>query len=183
MRHQVRINRAPVLTLWGDVVAEHLGYDHDAALTLGRAVAGLNAQSKGQHLHLFEKPTTPTPTEARRRERQPKATRVPLLGRSVPVVRRPEGLRAVTGGRPVKPAAVERYLEQKFGAALPVARAAMDQLANSYSPDELARRAYDLYEQFRPSVPAGARGWGAKGTLDLDAIRELGQRDAIGPHR
>jgi hypothetical protein len=178
MRHQLRINRAPVLTLWGDVVAEHLGYDHDAALTLGRAVAGLNAQSKGQHLHLFEKPTAPTPAEARRRVRQPRQTRVPLLGRSVPVVQRPEGLRAVAAGRPVKPAAVERYLEQKFGAALPDARAAMDQLASSYNPDELARRAYDLYEQFRPSVPAGARGWGAKGTLDLDAIRELGQRDA-----
>ncbi|HEU4647615.1 MAG TPA: hypothetical protein VFS33_01050 [Gemmatimonadales bacterium] len=173
MRHQLRINRAPVLTLWGDVVAEHLGYDRDAALTLGRAVAGLNAQSKGQHLHLFEKPKAPTAAEAQRRARQPKQKRVPLLGRSVPVVQRPEGLRAVAGGRPVKPAAVERYLEQKFGAAVADARAAMDELASAYEPDELAQRAYDLYEKFRPEVPAGARGWGAKGTLDLDAIRKL----------
>jgi hypothetical protein len=28
-------------------VAEVLGFDHDEALTLGRAVAGLNAYSKG----------------------------------------------------------------------------------------------------------------------------------------
>ncbi len=68
MRHQLRINCAPVLTLWGDVVAEHLGYDRDAAL--------------------------------------------------------------------------------------PEARAAMKQLAGSCTPAELARRAYNLSEQFRPDVPA-----------------------------
>ena len=41
------INRAPVLTFWAAVVGEVLGFDHDEALTLGRAVAGLNAYSKG----------------------------------------------------------------------------------------------------------------------------------------
>jgi len=35
------------------VVAEVLGFDHDEALTLGRAVAGLNAYSKGVSLGLF----------------------------------------------------------------------------------------------------------------------------------
>jgi len=46
-RHWVRINRAPVLTLWAAVVAERLGFDRDEALTLGRAVAGLNTYAKG----------------------------------------------------------------------------------------------------------------------------------------
>jgi len=50
----IRINRAPVLTLWAAVVAERLGFDHEAALTMGRAVAGLNAYSKGVSLGLFE---------------------------------------------------------------------------------------------------------------------------------
>jgi len=27
MHHQIEINRAPVLTLWAAVVAEHLGFD------------------------------------------------------------------------------------------------------------------------------------------------------------
>ncbi len=31
----VTINRAPVLTLWAAVVAEQLGFDSDAALSLG----------------------------------------------------------------------------------------------------------------------------------------------------
>ena len=50
----ISINRAPVLTLWAAVVAERLGFDRDAALTLGRAVAGLNAYAKGVSLGLFE---------------------------------------------------------------------------------------------------------------------------------
>jgi len=37
----IKINRAPVLTLWAAVVAERLGYDHAAALAPGKAVAGV----------------------------------------------------------------------------------------------------------------------------------------------
>src|SRR3954447_20557834 len=36
----IRINRAPVLTLWAAVIAERLGFDRATALTLGQAVAG-----------------------------------------------------------------------------------------------------------------------------------------------
>ena len=40
---KIRINRAPMLTLWAAVVAERLGFDHAFALTLGQAVAGSSA--------------------------------------------------------------------------------------------------------------------------------------------
>jgi hypothetical protein len=40
----------PVLTLWASVVAGRLGFERDEALTLGRAVAGLNVYSKGRSL-------------------------------------------------------------------------------------------------------------------------------------
>jgi hypothetical protein len=46
------VNGPPLLTLWAAVVAEVLGFEHDEALTLGRAVAGLNAYSKGFSLGL-----------------------------------------------------------------------------------------------------------------------------------
>lgn len=52
----LKINRAPVLTLWAAVVAQRLGFDHDEALTLGRAVAGLNVQSKGKRLGIADAP-------------------------------------------------------------------------------------------------------------------------------
>ena len=171
------VNRAPVLTLWGAVVAERLGYDRATALTLGRAVAGLNAQAKGRRLGVFGEPAEPArgATErpgargARRRERL-----VPLLGRAVPAVETARGLRAAEGGRPVTPTSVERYLRGKFGGALPDVRAAMRALAAAYEPARLEEVAFALYERFRPDIPAGVRGWGAKGVLDLDLVRSLG---------
>ena len=54
--HQVQINRAPVLTLWAAVVAERMGFEWSEALTLGKVLAGLNAQSKGRMLGLFGPP-------------------------------------------------------------------------------------------------------------------------------
>ncbi len=171
---KVQINRAPVLTLWAEVVAERLGYDRDEALTLGRAVAGLMAQSKGQRLGIY-KPPEEKPPEVRRRERGAEF-RVDLLGRAVPAASTDEGIRATADGRPMSPASVERYLAGKFGGRLGDVRAAMEELARSMPPQELARRAFTLYEHFRPVVPEGQKGWGAKGELDLDRIRGLAQK-------
>ena len=50
---------------------------------------------------------------------------------------------------------------------------AMSALAGSLSTDELSEGGFKLYEQFRPDIPSGHRGWGAKGRLDLDKIRAL----------
>ena len=50
---KIKINRAPVLTLWAAVVAERLGFDREEVLSLGKAVAGLTAQSKGRRLGQF----------------------------------------------------------------------------------------------------------------------------------
>ena len=43
----------------------------------------------------------------------------------------------------------------------------MAELAAAHEPADLYRRGFRLYEQFRPAVPAGELGWGAKGELDL----------------
>ena len=168
----LRVNRAPVLTLWAAVVAKRLGYKWNEALTLGRALAGLNAQSKGQALGLFEpgkggkrRPAAPS--------KKDEPFVVELMGRAIPVVRTDEGMRALSGKNPMDPKSVERYLEGKFGEALPEVRSALQELASSLSPEELAREAFALYESFRPSVPRGARGWGAAGTLDLERMRAL----------
>jgi hypothetical protein len=44
MAETVQINRATVLSLWAAVTAERQGWDRDAALTIGKALAGLNAR-------------------------------------------------------------------------------------------------------------------------------------------
>ena len=59
---RISINRAPVLTLWASVVAEGLGFDRKEALSLGKAVAELTAQSKGRRLGIF----TPSPAAVRK---------------------------------------------------------------------------------------------------------------------
>jgi hypothetical protein len=165
----VTINRAPVLTLWATVVAERLGFDRDEALSLGKAVTGLNAQSKGQRLGIY----TRTEKEGKRRAERGISDAVELMGREIPVVRTPEGVRAVNKDAQVSPESTRAYLESKFGEHLAAVRAAMEELARSMKPDVLAARAFALYAQFRPQIPDGVKGWGAKGKLDCTTIRSL----------
>ena len=98
---------------------------------------------------------------------------VDLLGRAVPVVRTPDGLRAVNKGKPGNPAQIEKYLAGKFGERLEDARQAMAELAAACEPEDLYRRGFRLYEQFRPGCPPASPGWGAKGELDLAKVRAL----------
>jgi hypothetical protein len=166
----MQINRAPVLTLWAVVVAERLGYKKDSALTLGKALSGLNAQSKGRALGIFE---------AKEKEKAVKVSPglevefVELMGRRIPATRGPKGFLALDKGKPMDPESVRRYLDKKFGEELEPVRKAMQELAGSYERNELQREAFGLYEKFRPEIPKGQQGWGAKGELDVKKIRRL----------
>ena len=171
----VLMNRAPVLTLWAAAVAERLGHDPETALTMGKAVAGLNAQSKGRMLGIFGPPKAPERGGPPKKVGLGEDYWVELCDRGVPVKRTDAGVRAVDRDKPIEPDAVRRYLSQKFGADLDSVSEAMAGLAASFTPEELAVCAYSLYERFRPDIPAGRRGWGAKGVLDLDLIRSLGE--------
>ena len=51
----------------------------------------------------------------------------------------------------------------------------MVKLAKSRDPEQLTDEAFRLYEAFRPGVPAGESGWGAKGTLSLAKIVALAE--------
>ena len=167
----VLVNRAPVLTLWAAVVAERQGHDRDAALTLGRAVAGLNAQAKGRALGIYQEPER-SEGHAPARRAEPREQRgVHVLGRMVPAKDTPAGIRAVVEDKAIDPKGVERYLDRSFGQSLGHVRAAMEEVAKSYSPEELESVAYELYEKFRPQIASGKRGWGQKGELDLGTIR------------
>src|SRR6516225_3853657 len=119
-RATLQINRAPVLTLWAAVVAERLGFTWDEVLTLGRAVAGLNAYTKGKALGLFT-PTPPAVQAQRQAQRGPEPLYVALLHRVVPVAHTEAGLCALSKGKPMEPASVQRYLQQKFGDELDAA--------------------------------------------------------------
>ena len=93
----------------------------------------------------------------------------------MPATNTEDGIRAVRGNKPLDPDSVRRYLEDLFGEDLKAVRSAMQKLAKAYKPQELAHDAYPLYERFRPDIPAGKMGWGAKGDLDLGLIGRLAQ--------
>jgi len=172
-KKKIKINRAPVLTLWAAVVAERLGYNKEEALTLGKGVAGLNAQSKGRRLGIYEEKKDEDKEKETKEEKSVKLEFIELLGRGVPAVKTPQGLRAAIKGEEIDAESVQKYLKQKFGEDLVEARAAMEKLAKAYTPKQLESEAYSLYEKFRPKIPEGTKGWGAKGDLDLDYIRSL----------
>ncbi len=175
-RKTVLVNRAPVLTLWASIVAERLGFDREAALSLGKALAGLNAQSKGRSLGIY-RPAERVQGVPVKKARLGEEFWVELLGRPVPAKTTEHGLRAVVKDRPIEPDGVDRYLEEKFGPMLHAVKEAMIALALAFDPKELAVKAFSLYERFRPAIPSGVRGWGAKGELDVNLIRSLATKD------
>src|SRR4030042_749098 len=94
MANTIKINRAPVLTLWGVIVAERLGYKHDEALTLGKAVAGLTAQSKGQRLGIYapaEKELDAKVKEKAIKHPAGEVLMVEVVGRRVPTIQTEHG--------------------------------------------------------------------------------------------
>ena len=87
----VRVNRAPVLTLWAAVVAARLGHPPEAALTLGRFVAGASARAKARRLGLAEDDHDAAERRDRAADPGPHRETVRLLGRDVPVTRAGDG--------------------------------------------------------------------------------------------
>jgi len=172
MTTKITVNRAPVLTLWASVVAERLGFERPTALTLGKAVAGLNAQAKGRRLGIFQ-PRSEARGALAKKSGLGEEFWIEICGRPVPAKKTPGGVRAVVKDEPIDPDSVEGYLDRAFGEDLAAVRAAMERLARSFKPEHLAVEAFPLYEKFRPAVARGQAGWGQKGTLDLERILEL----------
>jgi hypothetical protein len=171
----IKVNRAPVLTLWASVVAERLGHPPDLALSLAKIVAGTAARAKARRLGIAE--------ESDQAKDQQEAGPVPpqratqLLGRQIRLTHDKDGVVLADGGGKPEPAPpVRAYITKAFGTHLTAVREAMDELAGRYEPQELNRIGFRLYEHFRPDVPPDARGWGAKGMLDLEKIRSAGDQ-------
>lgn len=138
-------------------------------------MAGSSARAKARRLGIVEETEEAAERREKARELRGQRQTVRLLGRQIPVLPAPDGtLRAEDDGRPSSAKSVAGYVARAFGDRLAEARAAMEALAASLPPEELNRVAFRLYERFRPEVPEGVKGWGAKGELRLERIREAG---------
>jgi hypothetical protein len=169
----IKVNRAPVLTLWAAVVAERLGHPPETALSLASAVSGTAARAKARRLGIAEeKDQGKDRAEAAPR---PAEGTVRLLGKAIRLTHDEDGVvLAEGGGKPAPAGSAQAYVAKAFGGHLAEVREAMEDLAARYDPEELNRVGFRLYEHFRPEVPPDVRGWGAKGVLDLGKIRSAG---------
>lgn len=161
MDTRILINRVPVLTLWAAAVAERQGYDWDESLSLGRAVALLTTQNKGEYFGEYEKASGEG--EHPRKPASGAPQFVVLCGRNVPINRTIKMTRAMSSGKEVHPDEVQTYLADAFGDELAPTLKAMRKLARSFSKDDLQVKANDLFQMFSPKS-------GNKGSLDIGKI-------------
>jgi len=127
--------------------------------------------AKGRRLGIY-KPVPQEVKEARAQKRGEKFS-VEICGRQIPAINTAEGVRAVINDKTIEGKRGERNLESKLGQSLDPVRAAMRDLVKAFRPERLMENAFTLYEKFRPAIPEGVTGWGAKGKLDIDRIRSL----------
>ncbi len=151
------------------MVAERLGHPPEAALTLGRAVAGASAQAKARRLGIADEHRGEERATGERSAKAAPSPTVRLLGREIAVA---DSGATLDKGKPASAAGVRTYLTRAFGDRLGEVRAAMEALAASLPPDELNRVGFRLYERFRPEVPEDVEGWGAKAVLDIGRIKQ-----------
>ncbi|KAK4897554.1 hypothetical protein LTR27_004698 [Elasticomyces elasticus] len=170
----ITINRAPVLELWTSCVA-HFVYPElswDTCLSIGGAVASITAMAKGRSIGVMEKPE-PGEAAERREKRKEKAEHdeldeVDLMSFHLKL----KDGQAMIGEKPKK--GNETALRKKYGdEQYDKAKQAMQEGVNEWKgkEDELSHEAFKMYEQFRPNIPPGQKGWGRKGQLNLQNVK------------
>lgn len=167
-------NRAPVLELWASCVTKLIypSIAWETCLSVGSAISTITAVAKGRSIGTIEKPD-PSKAEERRRERQRKAENEPLedievMGFHLHL----KNGQALVGDKPK--VGNESALSKKFGHdQYEMAKRAFQDALGSWKgrEDELDREAFKMYEDFRPTVPSGQKGWGRKGQLNLENMK------------
>ena len=171
----ILINRAPVLELWAASVT-HFQYPKlpwETCLSAGSAISTICAVSKGRAIGKID-----PPDEQKRKERREQAGKddldeIEVMGFHLKLT---EG-QALVGEKPKK--GNEDALKGKFGEEGYVkVKGAFEEVSGKWKgrEEELDGRAFNAYEDFRPSVAKGQKGWGRKGMLRLQTVR-----DAVAP--
>lgn len=190
----ILINRAPVLQLWAACVTQFLYPDTtwSTCLAIGSQISTLCAISKGRRIGTIE-PEGTAAADGKNEEKEKKKRKkmaesadgeeVDVMGFTLHMNGDGE---VVVQGKPKK--ANEGLLRGKFAHGeedgqegqedgYERVKSAMNDVLVSWKgtgkeKEELNRRAFAMYERFRPSVQSGQRGWGRKGMLKLEEIHE-----------
>ncbi|OSX60264.1 hypothetical protein POSPLADRAFT_1147841 [Postia placenta MAD-698-R-SB12] len=159
------VNRAPIMMAWAFVVAERLGFHREEALSIASVYTEMNAITKGVSLGVFDK-NRGKGVEASSSGSQPY---VDLMGRR-PLYQTASGSwRALSSGTPIVPTSAFSYITRALRQTAPAVLGALRLLAASYTPAELNRTGFALYQDFRPDVD----GWGGRGEVRCATILAL----------
>jgi len=170
----IQINRAPVLDLWASVVTHFMypSLEWKTCLSAGSAISTLCAISKGKAIGTIDASDDNESKDREREERKKKEgelNEIDVMGFKLKLK---DGLVLVSG----KPKAEnEAAQKKKFGdEQYERVKSLMEECLQSWKGDEeeLSGKAFKMYEKFRPHVASGQQGWGRKGELEPDRIRE-----------
>lgn len=171
----ITINRAPVLELWSSCVA-HFVYPEvswDTCLSVGGAIASITAMAKGRSIGTMAKPD-PGEAEERRQKRKEKTEKDDLDELEVMHFKlKIKDGQAMVGDKPKK--GNEATLRKKFGdQEFEQAKTAFEEALSNWKGKEaeLDGQAFKMYEDFRPSIPPRQKGWGKKGQLNLQHVKD-----------
>ena len=168
----IMINRSPVLQLFSACVAQfqHPDLSWQECLNIGSAIAALCAVSKGKAIGMIEakdKSEAEVNTKEDKKARAlEQSTVVTVMGFPLPM----KNEAVLLGGASKR--ANEAMLKGKFGQMYEETIKVMHDALESWKDDieGLDKKAFHMYEKFRPTVPAGQSGWGRKGELHLAEV-------------
>lgn len=145
---------------------------------MGSAISTLCAISKGRSIGTIEEsdksPAEKEEKAAQRRAADAGADReVQVMGFNLHV----KNGDVLVQGKPKR--GNEAPLKAKFGEEnFDRTKKAMEDALATWkgNDDDLNAKAFHMYEEFRPSVQSGQGGWGKKGALELDRVKEVVER-------
>ncbi|EME39553.1 hypothetical protein DOTSEDRAFT_56898 [Dothistroma septosporum NZE10] len=169
--HRITINRAPVLELWASCVAQflHPNIPWTTALSVGSAISTITAISKGRSIGTIDKPSASDASEKREKRQEAQADLDEIDVMSFHLKIKDGG--AMVGDKPKKgneEVLKKKYGEEQYAKAKKMFQRSLAQWEGK--EDDLDSRAFHMYEDFRPSIPKGQKGWGKKRQLNLDSV-------------
>ncbi|KAK3393986.1 hypothetical protein B0H63DRAFT_459649 [Podospora didyma] len=174
----IPINRAPVLELWGASVAHFLHPELSWAtcLSIGSSISSITAISKGRSIGTISK-SDPEEREKKRKRRtkdedSDETREIKVMG--FPIMLKGENVIFKEKAKPGKEDSLVRRFsgEKNLQKTKTVMQDALKEKWKGREAD-LEKTAFSLYEQFRPEVAGGQRGWGKKGALFLSKIEQV----------
>lgn len=176
--HRIIINRAPVLQLWSACVA-HFMYpelEWSTCLSAGSAVSTICAVAKGRSIGTVPAKDESESQEKKRQDGKKKAKdlhRMEFMHFKLPLK---NNLALVSASDAKGKPGAEEPLRKKFGDdEYERVKSVFDEALGSWrgSEDELSGKAFGFYEKFRPDVTSGQKGWGRKGELSLEKVKDV----------